>query len=572
MTRTFADRPLSPTSTAYVVSHPHDPAERQAHDAADVVGRGGSVAGWRFDSVRPTAAVHRQETGKLAEKRDDKKEYVEAATTTVKALLETKEGKKAKELVLSTPLVKQTKQFFTTPIGIGTGGLLVAGGLAGLAAAKQPLPFQLPAVPLEKVHPALAGITGQVVIEGPLNAPTFVGLTLTFGGSPGNAGALGQEGQRPVQREPAAVTPRPTASLDTSGVAAVERSGGRPLEPSLRRRMEAQFGHDFSSVRVHDDGTAHAAARCLDAKAFTVGEHIALAEGQQATTSAEGRRLLAHELTHVIQQRDTPRRGQLFRQVTPPDLRTSVDLTKLTERELRDRHARILTSLTLATQSTPDTVLVEDELGAIGVELGRRAALAEGRTFSSTAIAKMRDYFVKNAKTQKDSCIVALNKGLKEATGDPRLPTTNKSIEATMAKLAAASRASAAREIWFNSRAGRITRGVARPDRLQASVFDSVVQMAAGDPGWSVFGLSLLDGYHSVTLTVDASDPAQPRVYWSDQWSSKGGWKEYDKAGLDAEVTRLVQGWWDEQPADRKHTTVVRLWRLRAAPTKAASP
>ncbi len=71
-----------------------------------------------------------------------------------------------------------------------------------------------------------------------------------------------------------------------------------------------------------------------------------------------------------------------------------------------------------------------------------------------------------------------------------------------------------------------------------------------------------MDGFHSVTLTLDNNDPAKPRIYWSDQWPTKGGWKEYNRATLDAEITRLTQGWWNDQPEQRKHNTRTTLWRL----------
>jgi len=317
---THTHAPAREAGSTFTVSHPHDPAERQAHAAADVVARGGSVAGWSFGAVRPS--VHREETGKRDEKKkDDSAEYKEAATKVVEAALETDTGKKAKELVLSDPLVKKTKDFFTTPIGLGTGGILLGGALGGLAAAQQPLPFQLPAVSLEKIHPALSGITGQVIIEGPLHAPTFVGLTLTFGGG-SSKDAMGKEGERPVQREPVGAH-EGGAHLDTRGVGGVEQSPGRLLEPSVRRRMESRFGYDFGQVRVHDDATAYAAAAGVDAHAFTVGRHIGFAPGQLRPGSSDGDRLLAHELAHVIQQdavggRSADGHGHVHRQAAGP--------------------------------------------------------------------------------------------------------------------------------------------------------------------------------------------------------------------------------------------------------------
>jgi hypothetical protein len=77
---------------------------------------------------------------------------------------------------------------------------------------------------------------------------------------------------------------------------------GRPLEPTLRQDMEQRFGHDFSRVRVHSDSAAQQSARDLNAKAYTVGHDIVLDSRHFMPETHDGRRLLAHELTHVIQQ------------------------------------------------------------------------------------------------------------------------------------------------------------------------------------------------------------------------------------------------------------------------------
>lgn len=79
--------------------------------------------------------------------------------------------------------------------------------------------------------------------------------------------------------------------------------GGEALHAGERAAMEARFGADFGDVRVHADAAAASAARGLGATAFTVGEHIAFAAGAYRPGSEPGRALLAHELTHVLQQR-----------------------------------------------------------------------------------------------------------------------------------------------------------------------------------------------------------------------------------------------------------------------------
>jgi len=104
-------------------------------------------------------------------------------------------------------------------------------------------------------------------------------------------------------------------------------SAGRPLEPVLRQDMEQRFGHDFSKVRVHLDSAAEQSALDIDAKAYTVGHHIVFGTGRYAPASMEGLHLLAHELTHVVQQsgagstarRQVQRAPVYYRQLTWKD-------------------------------------------------------------------------------------------------------------------------------------------------------------------------------------------------------------------------------------------------------------
>ncbi|MCX6047080.1 MAG: DUF4157 domain-containing protein [Chloroflexi bacterium] len=94
-----------------------------------------------------------------------------------------------------------------------------------------------------------------------------------------------------------------------ASVGHVLRTPGQPLDTQTRSLMEPRFGHDFSQVRVHADAHAAASAHAVNARAYTVGHQIVFAEQQYATTSA-GRQLLAHELTHVVQQSRAPREDQ----------------------------------------------------------------------------------------------------------------------------------------------------------------------------------------------------------------------------------------------------------------------
>jgi hypothetical protein len=80
------------------------------------------------------------------------------------------------------------------------------------------------------------------------------------------------------------------------------RTPGQPLDPGTRQFFEPRFGRGFADVRIHADEVAQSSARQLGAHAYAIGSDIAFAAGRYAPHSAEGRRLLAHELTHVVQQ------------------------------------------------------------------------------------------------------------------------------------------------------------------------------------------------------------------------------------------------------------------------------
>jgi hypothetical protein len=93
---------------------------------------------------------------------------------------------------------------------------------------------------------------------------------------------------------------KPSVSNQAMGQAL---SGGTALDPNVRSEMEARFGQSFADVRVHDDPSAHGLAQWHLAQAFTVGNHVTFNAGRYQPTTGDGKRLLAHELAHVVQQR-----------------------------------------------------------------------------------------------------------------------------------------------------------------------------------------------------------------------------------------------------------------------------
>lgn len=95
-------------------------------------------------------------------------------------------------------------------------------------------------------------------------------------------------------------------------------SPGTLLDPMLRQDMEQRFGHDFSRVRLHSGAAAEQSARDVNAHAYTVGHDIVFGAGQFAPGTNDGRRLIAHELTHVVQQETALSAASLQRQERRP--------------------------------------------------------------------------------------------------------------------------------------------------------------------------------------------------------------------------------------------------------------
>lgn len=143
------------------------------------------------------------------------------------------------------------------------------------------------------------------------HAPAAIPPTVTRLGAQRKAAAPGkQEEQKKdgaragkVQRDAAAGAAGGTASPAVAHAIGAMQSGSAPgLEGGARGFMESGFGRDFSGVRIHDGPRAAAAAGALGARAFTVGRDIFFNRGQYQPHSSGGRHLLAHELTHTLQQ------------------------------------------------------------------------------------------------------------------------------------------------------------------------------------------------------------------------------------------------------------------------------
>ena len=109
-----------------------------------------------------------------------------------------------------------------------------------------------------------------------------------------------KEEEIPVQRKEANSAEHSAGR--SAGIHNILKSPGKPMDNSTRAMMEGRFGHDFRNIRIHTDANAGLSARLINAHAFTSGKNIVFAPGKFNADSKDGQRLLAHELTHVIQQ------------------------------------------------------------------------------------------------------------------------------------------------------------------------------------------------------------------------------------------------------------------------------
>lgn len=149
---------------------------------------------------------------------------------------------------------------------------------------------------------------------------------------------------QPASRKAASISPELPPAF--SAVRQTVSAPGQPLPLQVRRQLEPRFGHDFSRVRIHTDAQAAASARAVNAAAYTVGQHVTFGEGRYAPRSEAGRRLLAHELAHTIQQHSVPGLDRVPFRIDPPRSRR--------EREADDAASRVLAGEAVSVRPAPE--------------------------------------------------------------------------------------------------------------------------------------------------------------------------------------------------------------------------
>ena len=124
------------------------------------------------------------------------------------------------------------------------------------------------------------------------------------------ASSVGNQAFVALARQGAGILPDGRAHPDVEQTIARTRGGGQALDSSTRT-TGSRLGDSLGDVRVHTDETANALAASVSARAFTTGNDLYFAKGEYSPGSGSGDRLLAHELSHVVQQRGAPTEGPL---------------------------------------------------------------------------------------------------------------------------------------------------------------------------------------------------------------------------------------------------------------------
>jgi hypothetical protein len=125
------------------------------------------------------------------------------------------------------------------------------------------------------------------------------------------ASSIGNAAMARFAESGSGLMPGGTVHPDVQAAISSRRGAGSALDPGARTRIGSALGDSFSDVRVHSDSTADTLARSVEARAFTVGSDVFFASGQYQPGTASGDQLLAHELTHVVQQRGASTGGPL---------------------------------------------------------------------------------------------------------------------------------------------------------------------------------------------------------------------------------------------------------------------
>lgn len=182
----------------------------------------------------------------------------------------------------------------------------------------------------------------------------------------------------------------------TSAVRPALAAGGQPLDSGTRSFMESRFGHEFGKVRIHADAGAAASARALHAHAYTVGSDIVFATGEYAPQTVKGKRLLAHELAHVVQQQATQvaiQRQERRPAAVDENAQRIIDLAQDNSRPIEERSVEVVRAI--INQYYPNDASKVSRIRYVAEESGLHITYA-GTGATTTGQIDVGRYFVEN--------------------------------------------------------------------------------------------------------------------------------------------------------------------------------
>ena len=190
---------------------------------------------------------------------------------------------------------------------------------------------------------------------------------------------------------------------------------GHSIDPNVRETLEPRFGVSFENVRVHDDAVAAAAAESVGARAYTIGSDVVFGAGEYAPNTASGQRTLAHELTHVVQQRPAAIQHIQRDLATPPPTVAPAAQADLTQEQIASAIAfnrahfdgadtRLIQSL-LAGPITGDWT--EDNIIAIASTQEEYGLAKDGKVGHETFTFLNREQRLEGADTSTAACLTS---------------------------------------------------------------------------------------------------------------------------------------------------------------------
>jgi hypothetical protein len=384
-------------------------------------------------------------------------------------------------------------------------------------------------------------------------------------------------------------------------VASVIDKPGKPLEDGAKSFMEERFGYDFSQVKIHTDNAAAKSAQSINALAYTSGNNVVFNEGQYNPGTGSGNRLLAHELTHVVQQNTGKVRAKRIQRECLTS-KPGTDEQPFTFKKGKKKMAAEFSDAKGADSfikkhsgenlvchkitkggETVFKVFQKIKGGASTSTTPTPSTTVQDEIFTDKEVERMKSFFIHNASDGSElECINTVRSGigslifddadLTDGTCPSSLKMTKRNtMEESMAQLVKKSMASEVDTIRFKDSKGKVIKEKGsgkEPMDLESSVWSAITKSIGSATGWSVFGLSLGDGTHSVTLTVDHRTK-DIVMFWSDQTShhavlkadqikgisgSQFGWERMletgsDKPGstprgLDAYIRYAIRSFW----------------------------